>query len=199
MHPKKAEVMSGAQSRYDEPLLRFGRSGLLEHFGDFENTLASRHQPSSDSAVEWEFAFVSGLDCGDAAVVGGSNLDQLLGASFGAAADVEMIADEQQEWHFPGELARTMDGVTVAEGSFLLDKLNAPGMRTGRGRIGRLVARTHHHADVLHSRLQDFLRDDLQGGLLDAIAIDQRLQGESALGLAGGGDDGFLDFHGETY
>jgi len=42
----------------------------------------------------------------------------------------------------------------------------------------------------------DFFDQNPQRRLRLAIAIHQRLQGQRALGFAGGSNDGFLDFHG---
>ena len=61
------------------------------------------------------------------------------------------------------------------------------------GDLGQFVAR----AVVLHAQtaLVPRFDQDAQRGLGDAVAVHQGLQGEGPLRRAGGGDDGFFDFH----
>ena len=106
-----------------------------------------------------------------------------------------MIADEQEERGLARELARAADGMAVAERCGLLDELDAPGVRPGGGGKRGLIPGADDDADLVDAGLEDFLDDDLQRGLGRAVAINQALQGEGALGFPGGGDDGFFDFH----
>ena len=106
-----------------------------------------------------------------------------------------MIADEEQERGSAHELPRAADGVSVAERRGLFDERDAFGAGAGGGREGALVSRANDHAELLHARVEDLLDDDLQGGLGEPVAVDEALQGEGPLGLAGGGDDGFFNFH----
>src|ERR1035438_8710413 len=61
------------------------------------------------------------------------------------------------------------------------------------GGVARLVAGPDHHADLLDIGSEGLLDQDAEHGLLLPVAIDQGLQGQRALALAGGGDDSFLD------
>ena len=191
--------MAGAQAGNDEPLLGFRGRGLLDHFIDLEQTLASGDEPSADRTVEGQLALVRRLHGGDAAILRSGGFDELLGAPLLRAAEVEMIADEEQERILAHELPAAMHRVTVAERRGLFDELDALGVRAGGRGVGGLIAGADDGANLLHARLEDFLDDDLERGLGDAVAVHEALQRQGALSLAGGGDDSFLDVHGGTF
>ena len=77
-------------------------------------------------------------------------------------------------------------------------KVSRAGVRAGGGAIRGLVAGADDDADLLDPGAQDFLDDDRERGLGDAVAIDERLQRERALVFAGGGDEGLADVHGRV-
>ena len=187
--------MTGAQAGNDEPLLGFRGRGLLHDFIDFKKSLTSGDEPSADRTVEGQLALVRRLHGGDAAILRSGGFDELLGAALLRAAEVEMIADEEQERILAHELPAAMHRVTVAERRGLFDELDAFRVRAG----GRGVGGADDGANLLHARLQDFLDDDLERGLGDAVAVHEALQRQGALSLAGGGDDSFLDVHGGTF
>ena len=141
---------------------------------------------------------MGGLDGGDGAVLSGGNFYQLLGAPFLVSAHVKMVADQQQKWLVAGEVPRAKDGVAVSPWRALLYELQAAGVGPGRSGIRRLIAGANYHADLLQSGLEDFFNDDGQSSFAGAIAIDQRLQRQRSLALAGGGDDGFFQVHEQT-
>ena len=66
-----------------------------------------------------------------------------------------------------------MNRVAISQRGVLLDKLQSAGVRAGCRRVGRLIARPHHHANLLQAGLQDLLDDDGQGRFGGAIPIDQ--------------------------
>jgi hypothetical protein len=83
---------------------------------------------------------VRGLHGGDAAVLGGGGLDELLGATLLRAAEIKVIAHEQEDRRLAGELASAEDRVAVTERSGLLDELKAFRVRAGGGGVGGLIA-----------------------------------------------------------
>jgi hypothetical protein len=69
-------------------------------------------------------------------------------------------------------------------------------MRSGGGSERRLIARGNHQTDFLDAGMQDFFEQDGEGGFELAVAVHERLERQTALVPAGGGDDSFADFHG---
>jgi len=106
-----------------------------------------------------------------------------------------VVADHQEEGVITGELSRAMDGMGVAKWGGLLDEAHPPGMRAGGFRERGLVAGTNDDRDLLNAGGGDFPGENGEGGLGLAVAINERLEGERALGFSGGGDDGSSDFH----
>ena len=78
----------------------------------------------------------------------------------------------------------------------MLDELNAVDVRSGGRREHGLIARSDHQPDFLDAGLEDFLQQDGEGGFGLAVTVHQPLQRHAALFPAGGGDDGFANFHG---
>ena len=62
-----------------------------------------------------QLAFMGGLDGRHRAILHRRDLDQLLRAAFLAAADVKVIADQQEKRLIRGELLRAPDGVSVIQ------------------------------------------------------------------------------------
>jgi hypothetical protein len=62
-------------------------------------------------------------------------------------------------------------------------------------RVGSLISRIDHNANILDACLDHLLDDDGERGFLKAIAIHERLQWQGSLIPAGGGDNCFFDVH----
>ena len=107
-------------------------------------------------------------------------------------ADVEVIADHVQEGVATHEGAGAMDGVTVSERAGLGHETDRAGVAAGGLRVSGFIARPDHHADLLDARGEGLFDEDAEDGLLAAVAVDQGLEGQSALVGAGGGDDRFM-------
>jgi len=197
VHSEEAEVVAGAQAWDVELLLGFGGRGLFEHRFDSIKALRRIHKLAADRAIVGELAFMRGLHGGDGAVFRPGNLDELLGAAFLRGAQVEMVADEQEERVFSAKRRGAMHGVRIAQRGGLLDERQAPGMRPGGGAIGRFVAGADHDADLIDPGPEDLLDDDGESGLGHAVAVDQRLKRKHALVFSSGGDEGLANFHGE--
>lgn len=195
MHPKKAQIVARPQAGYNQLLLRFCRRGFFQNGAYFKQAPAPGHQPTADRTIIGKLAFVGGLDGGHGAVFGGGDFHQLPGASTLMAADVKMIADQEQERIIGRELPGAMDRLTKAAGSGLLYELQLPSMLPRSRGEGLLIPWMHHDADSLHAAVQDLLDDDLKGRFGNAIPVNQGLQRERALVFAGSGDDSFVDSH----
>ena len=106
---------------------------------------------------------------------------------------VERVDDHVVVEHL--RLGGAVDGVAVAEGGVLGDELETAGVRACGGAVGGFVVRVDDDADFFHAGHDGFLDDDLEGGFFGTVPVDERLEGERALRLAGGGDDGFTNIH----
>src|SRR5947208_16049847 len=91
-----------------------------------------------------------------------------------------------------------MEGVTVAARRGLLDELKATGVITGGVGVGILIAGRDDDADLFDPAAHGFFDQDLEGGLLFAVAVDEGLKRDRALILAGGSDDRLADLHGRS-
>lgn len=69
-------------------------------------------------------------------------------------------------------------------------------MGAGGSGEGILLAGRQDERDLVDTGCEDLFDDDPEGGLGFAVPVDQSLEGEGLLVAAGGGHDGFLDFHG---
>jgi Uncharacterized protein conserved in bacteria len=141
---------------------------------------------------------VRGLHGGHRAVLLGRDLDELLRTAAHFSADVEVVADQQQERLLPDELRRAQHGVAIAKRLLLLDELKAFGVLASRGTVGLFITGANHDRQLLDARREDFFDDDGQRRLGLAITVHEGLKRERALALAGGGDDGAFDFHKNT-
>jgi hypothetical protein len=106
-----------------------------------------------------------------------------------------MVADKVQERVAAGELMGAPDGVAVASRLVLLDESDVPEVPTDCLPVCGFGAGHDDHADLLDSGLQDLLDEDREDGLLLAIAVDEGLEGQSALVRRGGRDNGSANFH----
>lgn len=136
-----------------------------------------------------------GLHGGDRTVFGPGYFDQLLRGALLAGADVKVITNEKQKRFVLCKFTRAQYGVSVTARGGLLDEMETIAVTASRSSVRRLVARRHHDANLLDPGGANFLDQDRQRGFLNAIAVYQSLQGESALGFARGGDDRLFDFH----
>ena len=107
-----------------------------------------------------------------------------------------MIADQQQERRAARQTHARKRRHGRSRGRTLLDEPEPAPLSAGGSGIGRLVSRADDHADFLDAGREDFLNENPQRGLGDAVAVHQGLQGKGPLSLASGGDNSFLDFHG---
>src|SRR5262245_36712287 len=199
MHAEEAEVVPCAQAGNDQSLLGLGRRRLLDYLGDFVQSSAPRHEMAADGAVIGKLAFVGGLDGGHGAILREGDFNELLGGALLAAANVEMVAYEEQEWRGADELARAEDGVPITERGDLLHKVEAPSLATGGRGVGGLIARANDDTDLGNADRKNLLYDDPQRSFGKAIPVHEGLERKRALAFAGGGDDCFLDFHGSEF
>src|SRR6266581_71591 len=195
VHAEETKIMAGAQARNDEPLLRFGGGGLLQHLRDLIHPLSSGHQMAAHRAVIGQLALVGSLHRRDGTILGHGELNQLLRWPFLVAADIKMIAYQKQKRLSADKITPAKHRMAVTKRSTLLDKSEAAPLPARRSGIGGLISWTDHDANLFDSRREDFLNDNPQRGLGRAVAVNQRLERKRPLVLACGRDDGFLDFH----
>jgi len=141
---------------------------------------------------------VRGLHGGNGAGFAGGDFHQLPRTALRFAAQVKVIADEQEKRRLAGEILRAPHGVTVAERRSLLDELDVPSMHSDSGAVALGVAGANDDADFFNAGVERFLDDDGEGSLGLAVAVNERLQRKSALALAGSGDDSFANVHDEN-
>src|SRR2546423_9581078 len=170
MHAKEAKIMARAQARHDESLFSLSWSRFFENILNFVKPLLAWNQATSNGAVVWQLALMSGLHCRKGAVLSGGNFHQLLCATFLAPTDVKMIAYEEQKSIRSREALGTIHSMAITQRCSLLDKFNAIGVRASRCRIGCLVAGPDDDADFLDTRLKNFLDYNRQGGFCDPVA-----------------------------
>ena len=84
---------------------------------------------------------MGGLDGGDRAIFRGGGGEELGGAGGLGAAEIEVVADHQEERILAGECRGAVDGVGVAEGFRLLDEAHVAGVLARRRRRRRLRRR----------------------------------------------------------
>jgi len=94
-----------------------------------------------------------------AAILRPGDLDQLLRGAL-AAADVKVVADQQQERDAARKLTRASDRVAVAEGCPLFDELKPPTLPAGSGGVSGLVSRANDDTDFFDAGCQDFLDEN---------------------------------------
>lgn len=77
----------------------------------------------------------------------------------------------------------------------LFDEAESCGMFPGGAAVGRFIAGRYDQGDFLDSRAQGFFKQDGEDRLLDAVAVDQRLERKRALAGTGGSDEGSTNTH----
>ena len=100
------------------------------------------------------------LNCGNGAIFGRCDFDQLLRRSFWVAANVKMIANQKEKWLPGGKFARAENGVAVTARLRLFDELQMAALCAGGGSVSFLVAGANDHADFLDASRKDFLNDN---------------------------------------
>ena len=106
-----------------------------------------------------------------------------------------MIADQEQERLGVGELAGADNRVPVAQSRGLLNEAQAASRPRRSGRVGCLVTRANHDANLLDSGSQNFLDENTQSRFGLSVAIDESLQRQCPLRFPRRGDDSFFDVH----
>jgi hypothetical protein len=106
-----------------------------------------------------------------------------------------MVAYKVKKWLRADKFTGAENGVTVAEGLFLVNELNATGIGFGPLGIGNFIPRPDNDADFLDFGSQYLFDDDIQHGFFYPVTINKCLQGEGSLPAACGRDDGFFDYH----
>ncbi len=109
-----------------------------------------------------------------------------------------MIADQVQKGLVAGKVAGQAQSVSVAARLTLFEKAHAIDVRAGGSAVGIVIAGDNHEANFLDARRQNLFDDDLQGGLVDPIAVHEGLQRKSALFSSCRGDNGFAKVHGRA-
>jgi hypothetical protein len=82
-----------------------------------------------------------------------------------------MVPDQQEKRPDADKFAGAKHRVTVTQRRRLLDKPQAPAMAAGRPRIRDLIARRHHHADLVDAGGKYFLDDYPQRSFGNAVPI----------------------------
>ena len=204
VHAEKAQIVARAQTRHVQPQLGQGRVGFLDDLVDGVDIGMLGQPPAGQRAILVNQMFAGGLHGRDGAVFGGGQLDQLPGAPPGLRGKIKMVSQQQQKRLPPCERSRAPDRVTVALGLGLDGELqpllefdNAACLflgpvepLVGRAQVGGVVAkvgaingfvtRCADDADFLDAAFKGFLGDDLEDGLGQSVAIDQRAAWPSA-------------------
>jgi len=80
-----------------------------------------------------------------------------------------MVAHQVQKRFVAHEFASAKDGVAIPARLGLVDEAEAPRMLPGHPRVGRLVARQHHHTEVLDLGLDHLFDQDAEHRFLLAV------------------------------
>ena len=115
-------------------------------------------------------------------------------AAFGFAAQIKVIAHQQQEGLALAKIPGASYGMAIPEWGFLFDKMQAGGTARGPA-ISGLIPGMNHDTNFLHAGLDHFVDDDRKSGLLQAIAVHQRLQRQGPLISPRRCDNRFFNIH----
>lgn len=195
VQPEEAKVVAGPQPGDEDLLFGLGGRGLLKHSVDAVQARLAGHGLSAHGAELRELALARGLDGGDrtALLFGGG--DEARGAAGAVAAHEEVIRHHVEEGLGADEGARASERAGVAARLGLFDETHAGGVFAGDGSVGAFVAGADDDSDLLHSGAGGFVEQDGEHAALDAVAVDQHLQGQPSLGRGGGGEDALFDPH----
>src|ERR1043166_3111686 len=106
-----------------------------------------------------------------------------------------MIAHEVEKGFLADKVSAAEYGVTVSSRLILHDEPHARAQSTAGLGIPRLVAGTHHDAELIDAGAGRLLEHDLKGGLRLARRINERLQRQRALPWVCRGDQDFSHSH----
>src|SRR5262249_60860406 len=118
---------------------------------------ASWAEASARRAIIRRFAFVRRLARKNRTFLCRGDGGYLSRATFRPAANIQVVADEQQERFSADEFARAEYRVAVAARGCLLDKMKASGFAAGSGLVSGLVTGANHDADLLDPGRKDFV------------------------------------------
>lgn len=197
MHAEEAQVVAGAQARHDQAQLGLGGGGFLKHGLDGVDVLPTGNPPAADRAVIRKQMLARRVHGGDGTRLALGNRDQVLGAGGAVPADVEMVPHQVKERLIARELGGAVDGVAVSARFVLRNKTQRRSVCTDGAGVRHLVIGRDNDGNLFNTSGPSLLYQDGEDRLLDAVAIDERLEGKGALLPAGGGDDGFADLHRE--
>ena len=195
MHSEEAEIMSCAQSWDHQALFGQGGGRLLQDLRDLIQRVTATHPTATNRAEVGEFALVCGLHCGNGAALMGRGLHQLSGTADRRGADIDVIADHQEEGFLSRESSPAGHRMAVAPWFGLFDEAELATVDSRRLGVGRLVSRMNDHGDFFDAGREGFLDHHSQGAAGDAVLIHQGLQRQRALVAPGGGDQSLLDVH----
>ncbi|MGA2601087.1 MAG: hypothetical protein ABSH09_29320 [Bryobacteraceae bacterium] len=120
--PKETQLISGAQSRDEGVLLRFGKGGLFNYRFDAVEALAAGDEASANGSETVQDVLLGRLDGRDRTIDRLRDRDEIFGGSLGRAVDIKMIADELEEGGALDEIAGGVDGEATPERLRLRDE-----------------------------------------------------------------------------
>ncbi len=147
--------------------------------------LASGNPATTHRTIVGQQALAGGLERRDRTQLCFGDGHQSLGAALVCATDIQMIADKVQKRILAGERPGAMDGMSMAQGFSLVNKMQTTSMVAGNLDIGPFVARADHNPDLVNARGQHLLDQDGQHRFLRTVPIDQRLERQSPLPAPG--------------
>ena len=197
VHSEEAEVVTLPQAGCDELLFGHGGRRFFEDVVDLIEIAAAWDVFTADGSVIRKLPLSRGLNSGNRALLALRRFQQLPDAGIFPVAQVEVIADEKQERFAAGETLRAENGMAVAERLGLLDELDLRQVRANGGAEGIGLAGGDNEGRVTDSRVEDFIEQKLDRRLALARGTDDGLEGQVPLVRPCGGDDGFVDFHGD--
>ncbi len=195
VQPEEAEIVAGPQPWDEDFLFGLGGGGLFEHGVDAVQARLAGHGLAAHGAELRELAFAGGLYGGNRAILLFGSGDEARGAAGAVAAHEEVVAHHVEEWLRASEGARAGERVGVAARFGLFDEADARGVLAGGGGVGCLIAGADDDADLFHAGPGGFLEQDGENAALDAVAVDEHLQGQPPLGGGSGGEDALFDPH----
>jgi hypothetical protein len=106
-----------------------------------------------------------------------------------------VVTDQKQKGVASAEVRSGPDGIRISARFRLFDESKPARVPACCDSIRLLVSGTDHQPNRLDASSQNLFDDDREGRFGHSVAIDQRLERQGALVFAGGGDEGFADFH----
>lgn len=196
VHAEKAEVIAGAQAGDIDLLFGFRGGWFFQHGIHQVKSVGGVHELAADCAVVGKLTFVRALNRRDRAFFGPGAFDKLLCAAFAGVAEVKVIANEQEKRILSAKRRRATECVRVAERFLLFDEREIGGVGACCDPEGGFIAGSDDDGDLFDPCAQDLLYNNGESGFVDAVAVNEALQGKGSLTFASSGDHGFLDIHG---